>query len=468
MVCSPVVAAARILIVLSIILIAVDCTAAIPSAASNRAAAEQRRAGAEEDRGTAHGRALPTVVVFRANNTLKTCYRNPVLLRAPNGDLLCFVEERYRGAAWTPSNTSGDHSCPDNYLGEKGGHNLGFARSADNGATWSPITRLAGDLDNLRNGPTDYTNNAAVVATTTLPGGGGTRRRIVWQFGTQNNPSRAQHGRLLQRHSDDSGKTWSWPPRDVSAAAAAVGLPGATPGPGQGVQLTGPSGRLVFCAWGNTATTPFGSKGWNRAANFANTLLYSDDAGETWRATAPVGGRGWNECFLAQLNATTLLEVSRRTNPDASVAPSRAYPAHTYGNMLWDAGGAPDGPPRNLTAVATLGAPGAIKTPVCEAALLAVGGALFLSHPQSDTARTNLTIQRSVDGGDTWPRSVLVSGADSGAGYSSLVAGVGDDGRSLGIAFNQWPTQHPKDSDDGPGTYIRFATVPLSAFDSPD
>ena len=27
---------------------------------------------------------LPTVVVIRANDTLKSCYRNPVLLRAPN------------------------------------------------------------------------------------------------------------------------------------------------------------------------------------------------------------------------------------------------------------------------------------------------------------------------------------------------------------------------------------------------
>ena len=90
-------------------------------------------------------------------------------------------------------------------------------------------------------------------------------------------------------------------------------------------------------------------------------------------------------------------------------------------------------------------------------------GALYLSHPQSDSARTNLTVQRSLDGGRTWPRAVLVSGDDSGSGYSSLVD-LGD-GETLGLAFNQWPTQQPKSSDAGPGAFIRFANVKLSAFD---
>ena len=91
-------------------------------------------------------------IIFAANNTLKSCYRNPVLLVTPNNSLLCFIEERYRGAHWTPSNTTGDHSCSDNYgfgPSEQGGHNLGFARSEDGGLTWSPLVRLAGNLSNL-------------------------------------------------------------------------------------------------------------------------------------------------------------------------------------------------------------------------------------------------------------------------------------------------------------------------------
>ena len=112
---------------------------------------------------------------------------------------------------------------------------VGFSRSTDGGKTWSKIVRLVGNVTNLRGiaqGGVDYTNNAAVLIK--LPSG---RERILWQYGSQNNPSIAKHGKIYQRHSDDDGETWSWPPRDISATGVAVGLPGAVPGPGQGVQL---------------------------------------------------------------------------------------------------------------------------------------------------------------------------------------------------------------------------------------
>ena len=100
--------------------------------------------------------------VITADNTIKTCYRNPVLTRTATGALLCFIEERFRGVDWTPNN-KGDHACPDNYEGGPGGHNLGVMRSTDLGRTWSPITRLAGNLSNLAAADaTDYTNNAII------------------------------------------------------------------------------------------------------------------------------------------------------------------------------------------------------------------------------------------------------------------------------------------------------------------
>jgi len=225
--------------------------------------------------------------IFTANNTLKTCYRNPVLVRTAGGALLCFIEERYRGASWRPSGNSSDHTCPDNYgvhgHPSIGGHNLGFARSDDGGATWSAIVRLAGNLSNLvaKNG-VDYTNNAIVAVT--MPS---CVQRLIYQYGTQNNPSRARYGRILQRHSDDGGTTWS-SPTDVTYAGEAVGYPGATPGPARGVQM--PSGRIVFCNWGNRANVSRGTHGWNEAANFANFLSFSDDYGATWNATAPIEG----------------------------------------------------------------------------------------------------------------------------------------------------------------------------------
>ena len=163
---------------------------------------------------------------------------------------------------------SDSHSCADNYKDGKGGHNLGFARSIDGGKSWAPIVRLAGNLTNLGAvGGIDWTNNA--VLRVKMPSG---KERLLWQYGSQNNPSLLQHGRIFQRTSDDNGHTWS-DPLDLTYASAAVGFPGGTPGPGAGVQM--PSGRLVFCAWGNNSSKPCSDKkGWNEAVNFGNFLTY--------------------------------------------------------------------------------------------------------------------------------------------------------------------------------------------------
>ena len=323
------------------------------------------------------------VTIFTANDTLKSCYRNPVLVTLSSGDLLCFIEERFRGASWTP-NERGDHSCSDN----GGGHNLGFSRSVDQGRTWSPIIRLAGNITNLKQGGVDFTNNAAVVMK--LPNGS---ERILWQGGTQNNPSKVEHGRIFQRTSDDGGLTWS-KPTDITYAAASVGFAGGTPGPGTGIQL--PDGKIAFCAWGNNASVPFKKPGWGLAVNFANFITWSDDYGKTWHATEPVGARGWNECFIAVLprnhsSGYSVLEIARRVRPDSSVPPPYAYPPHTYAAVRFSADFQTRSP------IVTLDPH--VETPVCEGSLLVHGNDVYFSHPQSTSSRTNLTIHKSEDGG---------------------------------------------------------------------
>ena len=140
---------------------------------------------------------LTFTTVIAADDTLRACYRNPVLTRTARGTLLCFIEERSRGPRWHP-NHAGDHSCSDNYVGGVGGHNLGVMRSSDDGASWSPILRLAGNVSNLMaKGGVDFTNNAVIPVR--LPSG---KEQLLYQYGTQNNPSFLQHGRIFQRLSD--------------------------------------------------------------------------------------------------------------------------------------------------------------------------------------------------------------------------------------------------------------------------
>jgi hypothetical protein len=215
---------------------------------------------------------LSFVDVIVANDTIRSCYRNPVLVETTTGDLLCFIEERSRGPDWHP-NHNGDHSCGDNYKGGAGGHNLGYMRSSNMGKSWSPIVRVAGNLSNLMAvGATDFTNNALIPMV--MPDG---TEQLLYQYGTQNNPSFTAHGRILQRVSKDAGHTWS-EPVDVSSAGTSVGFPGATPGPAIGVQVN-KSGTLAFCSWGNRYNGTFGEKGagWGHAANFGNFLTFSTD-----------------------------------------------------------------------------------------------------------------------------------------------------------------------------------------------
>jgi hypothetical protein len=62
-----------------------------------------------------------------------------------------------------------------------------------------------------------------------------------------------------------------------------------------------------------------------------------------------------------------------------------------------------------------------LVTPICNSAIINYRDALLFSGPYSESARVNLTVLASDDGGTHWPRRlVLVPGA---AGYSSIECG---------------------------------------------
>ncbi len=87
---------------------------------------------------------------------------------------------------------------------------------------------------------------------------------------------------------------------------------------------------------------------------------------------------------------------------------------------------------------------------MCSAGLLQTAAGLFFSNPASATARVNITLRKSLDGGTTWPSSLRVQTPQS-AGYSTLVP-VGDAAAgNVGVVLEV--------SDNGqPG--VSFAAVP--------
>ena len=225
------------------------------------------RAGAEagaapDDRAWADGQ-LSFSTVFAQNSTLDTCYRIPLITYTAAGTLLAIAEERYDAKA-----------CPDNYPpGQPGGHNQVMRRSTDKGRTWDQAQRQVGSLDNLKKvGGVDYTNPS--IINVRLPGG---TTRILYQYSTQNNPSANKHGHTLQMFSEDDAVSWTAPTANISEQVEATGaaaLPGATPGPIQGVQA---GERLVMCAWGSSASGGPGDPTWN--AGLGNFVYGSTDFG---------------------------------------------------------------------------------------------------------------------------------------------------------------------------------------------
>ena len=66
----------------------------------------------------------------------------------------------------------------------------------------------------------------------------------------------------------------------------------------------------------------------------------------------------------------------------------------------------------------------ALIDPVCEGAIAQVGGYTLFSNPAMESARANLTVRVSADGGQTWPNSVRLGDSSALGDYSSIVQGA--------------------------------------------
>lgn len=82
------------------------------------------------------------------------------------------------------------------------------------------------------------------------------------------------------------------------------------------------------------------------------------------------------------------LPNSTAANPQA-LEISRQSHAHAYGAVLFS------GKRLAHRAAPTFGLPD-MDTPICEGSLVSHSGALYFSHPQSLSKRTNLTVHRSM------------------------------------------------------------------------
>ena len=200
--------------------------------------------------------------VFRSGAEGYHSYRIPAIVTAPDGTLLAFAEGRKE-----------NRSDPGG-----GDIDLVLKRSADQGATWSPLMVLDDPGERwAASNPTpvvDRTNGRVWIAFNRWEPGKGTANSLP---GTANNQT-------WLRSSDDNGRTWS-APRDITRDARDYNRWGAMfLGPGGAIQTR--SGRLLLPA----AMSPDTYTVLGAAGNFRGPLefmrayaLYSDDHGTSWQ-----------------------------------------------------------------------------------------------------------------------------------------------------------------------------------------
>lgn len=343
--------------------------------------------------------AIANDVVFQQNTDGYACARIPAIVRTNAGTLLAFAEGR-----------KGD-------CGDTGNVDIILKRSEDNGAHWDATQVIIAGNGSTRHNP--------VPVVDTMTG----RITLVTTRG---------YATAWVQQSTDDGLNWT-DPKDITASVKLSGWSTFVTGPSHGIQLTrGPhSGRFVI---GTTFRTPDGRKG--------GALIYSDDAGSTWR----LGGYDNSAAPGLQVQELSVFE-----RPDGSIyavarneqGTSSAQTAYAVSTDEGESFAAP------FSAVSGLVVP-TVQASTLEIRATDRGGSynrILLAAPSHASERRQMTIRSSFDGGQTWQTAAQgkILYAELAA-YSDLVA---LNGNRFGVLYEA-------------GTDYTYASIRFTSFTEAD
>ena len=341
--------------------------------------------------------------------------RIPGMICTKNGILLAVYDLRFRSAKDLQEHID-----------------IGLSRSTDRGQTWeSPKSIMDmgeyGGKPEEENGCSDpnilYDPNTGRVFVCALwtHGKPGTHQ---WKgLGSEPGFGIDQTSQFLMVYSDDEGLTWS-APRNLTRSLKKEEWYLFAPAPGNGIVLS--EGTLVIPTQGRD----------EKGLPFSN-LSWSQDGGESWTVSQPARSNTTECAVVALADGALMLNMrDNRNRIDKSQTNGRAV-AITY-----DLGETWQKHPSDH---------GALPEPVCMASLISHGEFLYFSNPHHKSERSHLTIQRSPDGGKTWPPSNrLLLDERRGRGYSCLTM---VDSQSIGILY------------ESSRANLLFQRIPLSDFE---
>jgi sialidase-1 len=327
--------------------------------------------------------------LFEAGAGGYALYRIPGLVSTKAGMLLAYCEARRTAA------------------GDWGAIDVLLRRSPDGGTTWEPARKIVE--------PPAVPKNPVAV------------RQNLGRAGevTVNNPVAiadpksgvvhflfcVEYARCFYMRSRDDGRTFS-PPVDITPAferfRSEYPWQVLATGPGHGLRLR--SGRLIVPVWLSTGT------GGHAHRPSAVSVIYSDDAGDTWErgeivAAHPTLENPSETAAVERKDGSVLLNIRHEGAQRRRAVAVSADGAGRWSRLCFDA---------------------ALPEPVCMGSLTRLSGfgrrersRILFSNPHNpdDRRRRNLTVKLSYDEGRTWPVSQVL---DPGvAGYSDLAVGPG-------------------------------------------
>ena len=328
--------------------------------------------------------------VRRAGDDGVHTYRIPGIVETDKGTLLAVYDIRYLNTRDLPGHVD-----------------VGLNRSTDGGRSWSPM-RVIMDMG------APHENNG--VGDPTILFDPATKRIIVAALWSKGNRSIAGSkpglspdttGQFVLAHSDNDGLTWS-APYSITPQVKEPRWHLFFQGPGNGIAMQ--DGRLVFPA-----------QYWDENRMPYSTIIWSEDHGASWKGRVLGPKSNTTESQVVETRPGTLM-LNMRDNRGKF----RSVSTTTDMGVTWNTH------PTSYSA---------LPDPVCMGSLIKakvrvkgeLRDVLFFSNPNTSAGRHHITIQASLDLGETWqPANKLLVDERECFGYSSLVT-VGTD--RIGILY---------------------------------
>ena len=300
-------------------------------------------------------------------------FRIPAIVTSTKGTVLAFAEGRKNGSSDT------------------GDIDLVLKRSEDKGKTWSTLSVIWNDGDNVCGNPAPVVDKSTGVI----------YLLSTWNLGTDHESeiikqTSKDSRRIFVLSSADDGRTWS----DAKEITPSVKLKNWTwyaTGPCHGIQIEKGTnaGRLIIpCDHIEAVTNKYFSH-----------IIYSDDHGKTWALGGTTPQDQVNECTIAELSDGKLMLNMRnydRTQKARKISLSNDG-GTTWGNIFSDQ---------------------SLPEPICQGSLFSIAnkktgkGKLLFLNPADENKRQNMTLRISYDNGSTWAKSMVLFAGPSA--YSDL------------------------------------------------